>query len=112
MDIKSYEGSLKTLTESTPQKPKYDSVEEVDQIIKEYKKQLDDVNSKYKKERKALENECKSQNSAIKKAIVTIQLLKGNLDKIKDGVCPVCGSKVTPEHIHELARPSFSYFFE
>ena len=102
MDIKSFEGSLKALIESNPQKPKYDSIDEVEKIIKEYKKQLDDENAKYKKERKALESECKSQNSAIKKAVVTIQLLKGNLDKIKDGVCPVCGSKVTPEHIHEL----------
>lgn len=102
MDIKSFEGSLKTLTESAPQKPKYDSIEDVENIIKDYKKQLDDANAKYKKERKTLESECKSQNSAIKKAVVTIQLLKGNLDKIKDGVCPVCGSKVSPEHIHEL----------
>ena len=29
MDIKSFEGSLKTLTESAPQKPKYDSIEYV-----------------------------------------------------------------------------------
>ena len=105
-DKREQEGALKVLTESKEElnklKPKTDNVEEVKRLEKET---LDAFN-KYKaetiKHHKELDADWKVKNDQYKAAGVALKNLETNFKKLKDGICPVCGQPVTPEHRVEM----------
>ena len=102
LDIRENEGALKALENNALTRPKYNNIKEIDSLINNIRTELDILDKDYISVRKENERELKSRYNSLKNASTQLKIAKDNLNKLKNGICPLCGAAVTPEHLNEL----------
>jgi len=101
-DKQYYIGALKALEETTPQQPKYTTKEEIEKLVADLTKQRDKLSKEFLSKRKELNKIWKENHTNYTTAAAETKQLRQNLKKVINGICPICGQAVTPEHISEM----------
>ena len=97
-----YETTQAAIVRSNPEKPKYDTVELVDELIVENKEKLTTIRAENTKKRKFLRELCDKASSEYKLTGTKIKDVKATLKKLNGAVCPLCGQPVDENHRHQL----------